>query len=57
MKEILLCDAAKQRGLYNAAYVEKLLNAPEEYLTRLQGSKLWHLTALELWWQTNVEKK
>ena len=54
MKEILLSDGAKQRGLYNPAYVEKLLNKPEDYLTRLQGSKLWHLAALELWWQQNI---
>ena len=55
MKEILLSDGAKQRGLYNPVYVEKLLNKPEDYLTRLQGSKLWHLAALELWWQQNLE--
>jgi asparagine synthase (glutamine-hydrolysing) len=55
MKEILLSDGAKQRGLYNPAYVEKLLKDPESYHTRLQGSKLWHLTALELWWQQNLE--
>ncbi len=55
MKDILLSDVAKQRGLYNSAYVEKLLNNPEDYHTRLQGSKLWHLTALELWWQQNVD--
>jgi len=56
MKEILLSDSARQRGLYNPAYVEKLLKNPEDYLTRLQGSKLWHLAALELWWQQNIEK-
>ena len=56
MKEILLSDGAKQRGLYNSAYVEKLLNKPEDYLTRLQGSKLWHLAALELWWQQNIRR-
>ena len=55
MKEILLCDEAKQRGLYNPAYVEKLLANPESYHTRLQGSKLWHLAALELWWQQNIK--
>ena len=54
MKEILLSDGAKQRGLYNGAYVEKLLADPESYHTRLQGSKLWHLAALELWWQQNI---
>ena len=55
MKAVLLSDRAKQRRLYNPVYVEKLLNKPEEYLTRLQGSKLWHLAALELWWQQNIE--
>ncbi len=55
MKEILLSDSARQRGLYNPAYVEKLLKNPEDYHTRLQGSKLWHLAALELWWQQNIE--
>ena len=54
MKQILLSDSARQRGLYNPAYVEKLLNKPEDHLTRLQGSKLWHLAALELWWQQNI---
>ncbi len=55
MQQILLCDAAKNRGLYNPAYVEKLMAEPEAYLTRLQGSKLWHLAALELWLQQNVD--
>lgn len=55
MKGILLCDAAKRRALFNPAYVEKLLADPESYLTRLQGSKLWHLTALELWLQQNLD--
>jgi asparagine synthase (glutamine-hydrolysing) len=56
MKQILLSDNAKQRALYNPAYVEKLLSKPEDYLTRLQGSKLWHLAALELWLQQNIDK-
>jgi len=56
MKEILLSDGARQRGLFNPTYVEKLLKKPEDHLTRLQGSKLWHLAALELWWQQNIEK-
>ena len=55
MKGILFCDAAKQRGLFNPAYVEKLMAEPESYFTRLQGSKLWHLAALELWLQQNID--
>ena len=55
MKQILFSDAAQKRGLYNPAYVEKLMQQPEDWLTRLQGSKLWHLAALELWLQQNVD--
>jgi asparagine synthase (glutamine-hydrolysing) len=54
MKDILLNDTARQRGLFQPAYVEKLLAQPEKYHTRLQGSKLWHLALLELWLQRNV---
>ncbi len=53
MRDILLSDTARQRGLFNPLYVEKLLNEPERHFTRLQGSKLWHLAALELWLQQN----
>jgi asparagine synthase (glutamine-hydrolysing) len=56
MKTNLLSDSARLRGLYNPVYVEKLLSKPEDYLTRLQGSKLWHLAALELWLQQNVDR-
>ena len=55
MREILLAPKAQERGLYNPAYVEKLLKDPEKYHTQLQGSKLWHLAALELWLQQNVD--
>jgi len=53
MQDILLSDTAKQRGLFQPAYVEKLLASPESHLTRLRGSKLWHLALLELWLQNN----
>jgi len=55
MREILHSDAARQRGLFQADYVEKLLAKPEDYHTRLQGSKLWHLALLEMWLQRNVD--
>lgn len=55
MKEILHSDSARQRGLFQADYVEKLLAKPEDYHTRLQGSKLWHLALLEMWLQRNVD--
>jgi asparagine synthase (glutamine-hydrolysing) len=54
MQEILNSQACRQRGLYSRAYVEKLLAAPEAHFTRIQGSKLWHLSLLEYWLQLNL---
>ena len=55
MRDILLSPAAKARGLYQANYVEKLLKSPDEYFTKLNGSKLWHLALVEYWLQMNVD--
>ena len=55
MRGILNSDACLRRGLYQRAYVDKLLAAPEAWFTRIQGSKLWHLALLELWLQLNVD--
>lgn len=56
MHDILDSRACRERGLYSRAYVKMLLAAPEMHLTRLQGSKLWHLALLELWLQRNVDR-
>ncbi len=55
MRGILDAPACRQRGLYRREYVEKLLAEPEQHLTRIQGSKLWHLALLELWLQRNID--
>ncbi len=55
MADILTSQACRERGLYQRSYVEKLLAAPESHLTRIKGSKLWHLALLELWLQRNVD--
>ncbi len=55
MRDLLGSQAARERGLYREDYVRSLLADPEHQLTRLQGSKLWHLAALELWLQRNVD--
>ncbi len=57
MRAILLSDTCRQRGLFNPAYVEKLLAEPENHFTRLNGSKLWHLALLEYWLQLNLDKQ
>ena len=54
MQDILNSQACRERGLYHRAYVNKLLDAPEQHHTRIQGSKLWHLALLEYWLQKNA---
>ncbi|WP_455202752.1 N-acetylglutaminylglutamine amidotransferase [Kaarinaea lacus] len=54
MQDILDSEACRHRGLYNRDYVEKLLAEPEQHFTRIQGSKLWHLSLLEYWLQLNL---
>ena len=54
MQDILNSQACRERGLYRRAYVDRLLDAPEQHHTRIQGSKLWHLALLEYWLQKNA---
>lgn len=54
MRDILESKACWERGIYNRAYVDKLLAEPEQHFTRIQGSKLWHLSLLEYWLQQNL---
>ncbi|MFP5462496.1 MAG: asparagine synthase-related protein, partial [Gammaproteobacteria bacterium] len=46
--------AARERGLFEPAYVDRLLTDPSAHITPLRGSKLWQLGLLELWLQTHV---
>lgn len=55
MRDIVNSRACRERGLFQRAYLDRLLSAPEAHLTRLLGSKLWHAALLELWLQLNVD--
>ncbi|HET6718212.1 MAG TPA: N-acetylglutaminylglutamine amidotransferase, partial [Rhodocyclaceae bacterium] len=55
LRAILDSQACRQRGVYRRAYVDQLLADPEKHLTRIEGSKLWHLALLEYWLQRNVD--
>jgi asparagine synthase (glutamine-hydrolysing) len=55
MRAVLHSEACRRRGLFQRPYVEKLLAAPEQYMTPLNGSKLWQLALLEYWLQLNVD--
>ena len=46
-------DAARARGLFRPEHVDMLLQAPNDHLTTLEGSKLWQLALLELWLQAH----
>ncbi|MGI8713573.1 MAG: N-acetylglutaminylglutamine amidotransferase [Solirubrobacteraceae bacterium] len=49
IRDTMHSEPARSRGLLRPEHVEMLLNAPNEHLTRLEGSKLWQLALLELW--------
>jgi len=53
VQQALTSETARQRGLFNPRYVDRLLTAPEHHLTPLNGSKLWQLGLLELWLQAH----
>jgi asparagine synthase (glutamine-hydrolysing) len=57
MREVLNSDACLKRDLFNRTYVDNLLSDPEaeQNFTKIKGSKLWHLSLLEYWLQTNVD--
>jgi asparagine synthase (glutamine-hydrolysing) len=54
VKEALNNPASRKRGLFNPAYVDRLLNKPADHITPLGGSKLWQLALLELWLQSQA---
>jgi len=51
VRDAVTCQAARQRGLFEPAYVDMLLNDPKAHITPLRGSKLWQVALLELWLQ------
>ncbi len=57
MRDVLSSTACKKRNVFDPRYVTTLLDAPEQYMTPLQGSKLWHLALLEYWMQVNVDNR
>lgn len=50
--DILNQPVARERGVFNRDYVDRLLADPETHITPLRGSKLWQIALLEYWLQT-----
>ena len=55
MSDILLSDACLNRGVFDRSYVNEVIDSPRQYMTALNGSRLWHLALLEYWFQMNVD--
>ncbi len=53
VKDAMASRAARERGLFNDDYLNRLLAAPADHITPLRGSKLWQLAVLEVWLQTH----
>jgi asparagine synthase (glutamine-hydrolysing) len=53
VRDALSAPEARERGLYEPAYVDALLADPNASLTPLRGNKLWQLALLEMWLQSH----
>jgi len=51
VRDVMHSRSARERGLFQQAYVDKLLEAPAEHITALGGSKTWQVALLESWLQ------
>jgi len=52
VRNVLDAPQARQRGLFNRTYIDRLLSNPEGELTPKGHSKLWQVALLECWLQT-----
>ncbi|MGU3538812.1 N-acetylglutaminylglutamine amidotransferase [Methylobacterium sp. A54F] len=53
VRGVLDAPAARERGLFNRAYLDRLLADPDGTLTPKGHSKLWQVSLLESWLQTH----
>src|SRR5690606_10628369 len=52
IKDALSSQKARERGLFQREYLERLFANPSDHLTPLRGSELWQAGLLEMWLQT-----
>ncbi|NJM34726.1 MAG: N-acetylglutaminylglutamine amidotransferase [Rhodomicrobium sp.] len=53
VRDALGSDAARGRGLFRQAYLDRLFADPKAHITPLQGSELWQVALLEMWLQAH----
>jgi asparagine synthase (glutamine-hydrolysing) len=51
VRDALTSQAARERGLFDSFYLERLFADPSGHITPLRGSELWQVGLLELWLQ------
>ena len=51
VRDALTSQRAKERGLFESAYLNTLFDDPTAHITPLRGSELWQVGLLELWLQ------
>ncbi|MDO1559209.1 N-acetylglutaminylglutamine amidotransferase [Brevundimonas sp. 2R-24] len=52
-RDALTSQAARERGLFQKAWLDDLFDRPTEHITPLNGSELWQAALLELWLQSH----
>jgi asparagine synthase (glutamine-hydrolysing) len=55
VRDALTPAAVERRAVFEPGYVEKLLAAPNDHRTTLEGNKLWQVALLELWLRRHVD--
>ena len=55
VKNVLLSESCRDRGIYNVDYINLLLENPNSDFTKLNGNTLWHLALFERWMQLNTD--
>jgi asparagine synthase (glutamine-hydrolysing) len=53
VRGVLDSPQAKERGLFNRAAIDRMLDAPDAHITPLRGSTLWQVALLEAWLQSH----
>lgn len=51
VRDALTSQAARERGLFQPNYLERLFANPTDHITPLRGSELWQAAVLEMWMQ------
>jgi asparagine synthase (glutamine-hydrolysing) len=52
LRDALSSQKARERGLFQRDYLDRLFATPSEHITPLRGSELWQAGLLEMWLQT-----